>query len=289
MGPNVETDICDVETIPKNVPDLPYESDIFPKNGLTFEGLKRENMFKGFYRHYYDPVDENGVSLRQEQFEREMKVALEKGERKIEREIESLDWSVPDVPSTKSRPSKNDRKVKSTISARDAATALSMPVNSVCQAHLPKSSQSGVKSQVNALPARSGAKRGLSIEDPVRMDSNAALVASRTTLGYTRGRAIMNKARTVQRSMDEKHSKPIPRRPQHGMERSASSVSADPGKTINPATYGQQSELKNRPDFLSVFDPVHDEHEEDDGLLVNPKHFLESMVHDDEEINFQIE
>lgn len=52
----------DVEYAPPRVKDMPYESDLIPDGALTFEGLKPENLFKGYHDFYFNPVDDNGTS-----------------------------------------------------------------------------------------------------------------------------------------------------------------------------------------------------------------------------------
>ncbi len=55
----------DIEYAPPRPKELPYESDVIPNGAITFKGMKKENMFKGYYQHYFNPVDENGISLRE--------------------------------------------------------------------------------------------------------------------------------------------------------------------------------------------------------------------------------
>lgn len=52
----------DVEYAPPRVKDIPYESDLIPDGALTFEGLKPENLFKGYHDFYFNPVDDTGTS-----------------------------------------------------------------------------------------------------------------------------------------------------------------------------------------------------------------------------------
>jgi hypothetical protein len=52
----------DVEYAPPRVKDTPYESDLIPDGALTFEGLKPENLFKGYHDFYFNPIDDNGTS-----------------------------------------------------------------------------------------------------------------------------------------------------------------------------------------------------------------------------------
>ncbi|CAI4210446.1 unnamed protein product [Parascedosporium putredinis] len=91
----------DVEYAPPKPQDLPYESDVFPDGVLTFEGLKPENILKGYYERYHDPVDDDGIRVKDKKFEEQLQKALKEGDERILKDIENTDWSVSDVPETK--------------------------------------------------------------------------------------------------------------------------------------------------------------------------------------------
>ncbi|KAK2071736.1 hypothetical protein P8C59_006139 [Phyllachora maydis] len=88
----------DVEYAPPPVKAKPYESDLVPAHLLTFKGLKRENMLKGYYEHYYQDFDENGMSVKERELEEQRRRALQKGEEQICQDTENMNWSVSDVP-----------------------------------------------------------------------------------------------------------------------------------------------------------------------------------------------
>ena len=192
-----EADVDDIEIIPKRVPDLPYESDVLPRGGLTFEALKKENLFRGYYHHYYDPIDENGISLEEQKLKQQIRAAFHEGELKVEEAMESLDWSVQDVPATaRAKVAKVERKAPGTASSRKAAAALSMPaatsaVRGECK---PKQAASAAARTKNVAP-----KTVLPIQRPSRMDSAISIAASRTAVGYTRGRTMMKSAKSMQK------------------------------------------------------------------------------------------
>ncbi|KAM0570604.1 hypothetical protein ACHAP9_003943 [Verticillium nonalfalfae] len=130
----------EIEHAPLRVKDLPYESDVFPEGGLNFNGLKKENMFKGYYNHFYNPLGEDGLRFEDRKHEERMQKALKKNDEEIIHDIDSMDWSVSDVPETrklvqkKTAPVANLTKMNAkpsvkypaTINSRRAASALSM-------------------------------------------------------------------------------------------------------------------------------------------------------------------
>ncbi|KAJ2904831.1 hypothetical protein MKZ38_007023 [Zalerion maritima] len=283
-----QREVEDVEIAPTKVPDLPYESDVFPRGRLTFEGLKPENLFLGYYRHYYDPIDENGVSLRDQKHEQEMKLVMEKGDRKIEEEMENLDWSVPDVPSTANPATSNvRRKAPGTLASRNAAAALSMSTSStIHQSRMLKQAPNTTLKAARGIP-----KSTIPIQRPSRMDSAMSIAASRTTVGYNRGRAMANRAKVIHDNNVVDDAEPTKKAlapcSTLGLSRSISTVSADSDKTITPATFSQGHDVSKRLEFLSIFNPNDEEEEsDDDALQINPNHFLEEV--DDEEVNIQI-
>jgi hypothetical protein len=86
----------DVEYCPPKPKDLPYESDVFPDGVLTFEGLKRENLLKGYYDYYVNPVDGNGVSLADRTLAEKTRKAIEKCDRQVQEDVENFEWSIED-------------------------------------------------------------------------------------------------------------------------------------------------------------------------------------------------
>lgn len=86
------------EYAPPNPRPLPYQSDVFPSNGLSLKGLNKENLLKGYYEHFYNPVDDDGVSRAEKQLEKEVKTALEKAMKRNESETEEFTWNSADIP-----------------------------------------------------------------------------------------------------------------------------------------------------------------------------------------------
>ncbi|CAM1508504.1 Fc.00g053520.m01.CDS01 [Cosmosporella sp. VM-42] len=85
------------EYAPPRPKDLPYESDVLPRGMLTFEGLKRENVLKGYYQHFCNPVDDKGVSKEDREFEQTMKKVMAKAEERNQKVLDELSWNIADL------------------------------------------------------------------------------------------------------------------------------------------------------------------------------------------------
>ncbi|KFA47068.1 hypothetical protein S40293_04599 [Stachybotrys chartarum IBT 40293] len=195
------------EYAPPNPEPLPYQSDVLPEGGLTTRGLKRENLFKGYYHHFCNPVDENGVSRRDKEFDEEMKLIMKKAEEHNERELAGLNWNILDLTETAEPPGKallapkqpaaipsttikkNRERNPPTIASRRAASALALRPGTGNGAHaifVPaiaparKPLTSFMRSTKSALQ-NSQPKASLST-------NTTGQVVSRTTLGYNKGK-----------------------------------------------------------------------------------------------------
>lgn len=248
----------EIEYIPPRPKDLPYESDVFPDDLLTFDGLKPENLLRGYYERYHDPVDENGVRLKDRKFEERLQKALKEGDDRILQDIENTDWSVSDIPETKPVSNEPQRKpalstatrtrrvvnrAPPTLASRRAASALSMSSTvrekrpqAPIQPRKPRSFLTGRIASRPAPPTKP------------QPESVVGKAASRSTLGYSKGRSAssaMQTKRTFSRAA------------------SAASVASDHSDfTITPANFHKTQEAK--PQFLSIFDAGEDS--DDDGF-----------------------
>ncbi|OAA58966.1 hypothetical protein SPI_06168 [Niveomyces insectorum RCEF 264] len=208
----------DIEYAPPPVPAQPYESDVFPDGVLTFAAFKPENRLRGYYNHYYNPVDDDGVPLREKEFAESQRRAFEELDRRVQEDMDSFDWSVGDVPATKEFLA-NKRKKSSTpaepatavppptIVSRKAASALALsskmtaPGNAARSkapaAAAPSTRPAASGSFLSALPLRK--QRSVPTAALPHRPRNAshplAETASRTTLGYTKGRTASSLVR----------------------------------------------------------------------------------------------
>lgn len=271
---------------------LPYESDVLPQGGLTFNALKKDNILKGYYEHFYNPVDEDGTSRLDKAFNNEMKAAMDKAVEQNEREFESLDWSVVDVPETKipsnrvlaasnsRREPQNEKIVVSktrnvqTMNSRKAASALA--IHSDRGQGATSTRDVAVKRPVPSF-SRSRAATPSALEQSCA-GTTTGEAASRTTIGYNKGRA----ASTMMRPRQQ---------PTKNTAKVASRQPSDDGwnMTITPtrSRLGAQgrSPTKSieRPQFASIF---YDDEDDAEPLAISgPPVDLD----DDEEFELKLE
>ncbi|KAK4039810.1 hypothetical protein C8A01DRAFT_46770 [Parachaetomium inaequale] len=289
----------EIEYAPPKPKESPYESDVFPDGVLTFEGLKPENLFKGYYRYYFNRVDGEGKTALERDMEERQKRSFERGEEQIRRDMEEFDWSIGDIPESKDVFKKKSAvaagaaattskkvarpvpKQPSTLASRKAASALSMPTKStgIAQPKLTNATALGATrapSRGFLLPKRKPAQPVTQTTMPVR-ERAPALAASRSTVGYNKGRSVSS---AVHGTSNDAASRPpqsqIGPKPRT-LVRSVSTASTSSDATITPARFAQASELK-KPDFLSIFDA--DEEEDSLGGGLPPM--------DDDDDNFHL-
>ncbi|KAI1367406.1 hypothetical protein F5Y08DRAFT_298445 [Xylaria arbuscula] len=306
----------DVEYCPPKPKDLPYESDVFPDGVLTFDALKPENMMKGYYQYYFNPIDENGITKRDRELAEETKKALREGERKIKADLENFEWSVKAEldadtdPVKKTVPKKlpAPRKPLSTFRSKNAANVLSMNDTTMSmQRKAVKQTESTKpmhkKSSSFALPALRTSRPGSSQLPTVPKRSPTEFDAtSRTTIGYNKGRATASLLTKTNTSAQPKKNISTPATTTvRGIPRSNTTLSNDSDKTITLARYAQRqatasntvtadeiNALRERVPFLSIFRDNEDEEEEDDdplGINSRPSVFLDE---DEEEEEFEL-
>ena len=248
----------DIEYIPPRPKDLPYESDVFPDDLLTFEGLKPENLLRGYYERYHDPVDENGVRLKERKFEERLQKALKEGDERILRDVEDIKWTESDVGDTKPVPKEQQKnlargtgaksgqavsRAPPTIASKRAASALSMA--STLKDRKPQPPVQTKKPR-SFLPGRQASRPMAPTKS--QPESVVGEAASRSTLGYSKGRSASSAIQTKR---------------QFSRTPSAASVSSDHSDvTITPANFNKTQEPK--PQFLSIFDVEEDS--DDDGF-----------------------
>lgn len=253
-------EVPEPEYAPPRPTPLPYESDVLPPGGLTFNGIKRENLLKGYYQHFHNPVDENGVSRMEKKFNDEMAALMHQAEERNAREVAAFDWSPEDmadnrksiIPLTKADIA--TRKQAPTISARRAASALAVhsdrrsrsalqPVSTTSQAtRRPLSSI--ITGAVPAKPV---------VTKPNYSGNSTGEAASRTTLGYSRGRSASSIVHMRGASHSAKQQLPLRPAPSHD---------AEANLTITPARLRQAASgttEQSRPQFMSIFDDADEE------------------------------
>ncbi|SPQ21593.1 865b6a4c-fd55-40fe-b9bb-e937a836b930 [Thermothielavioides terrestris] len=272
----------EIEYAPPRPKDIPYESDVFPDGVLTFEGLKPENLFKGYYQYYYNRVDEEGKTAMERKMEERQKRSFARGEEQIRKDMDEFDWSIGDIPESKDafkkqstatptamaaagkKASHPTARQPSTIASRKAASALatlSKPSGTAQPKPVGTTGPAANKpaSKGFLLPKRKPAQQVTQPNAPARERTNA-LLASRSTLGYNKGRSVSSVVHgsKVDSASRQPQIAPKPR----ALMRSASTASTSSEATITPARFAQSSSEWKKPDFLSIFDAD----EEEDGI-----------------------
>ncbi|KAK2630026.1 hypothetical protein QTJ16_000846 [Diplocarpon rosae] len=266
----------EVEYCPPKPKDLPYESTDFPNNCLDYTHLKPGNLMKGIHRSYRQTVDENGMSRIEREAEEGYQKSVREGDEQIMKMMEE-DWTVGDVPETfrhlrkKKTPILRDHKPlptasrqlpldearkppiqnqgPGTITSKRAASALSVSSKSAPLA--PKTSKPAPK--VSFLSRATPTPTPTAPSNASTMRQAAASAASRSTIGYTKGRSASGILHTQPPCAK-------PERVARVLQRSASNMSSSSDVTITPARFAQESEQgwKN-PSFMKAFEVDDDE------------------------------
>lgn len=249
---------------------------MLPKGGLSFEGLKKENLFRGYYETFINPVDENGVSRQDRRFNDEMKAAMETLVARNERALEEITWNPADMPENRKlltvKPdapevaeAKMARKVRaqthqqqpSTIRSRKAAGVLSASTESQGKPAIRPRSAAASRRPLSTLIAGQKAVKPSSIpQKPTSTGNVPAEVASRTTIGYNKGKSASSAVHPHVRSQSAFAGRTV---------KTPCPTDEDRGLTITPARARQASAggvnrpEATRPLFMSIFDLEDDE------------------------------
>ncbi|KAI1335202.1 hypothetical protein F5Y15DRAFT_398503 [Xylariaceae sp. FL0016] len=270
------------EYCPPRPKDLPYESDVFPDGALNFDVLKPENMFKGYYQHYFNPIGEDGISLAERELNERTKKALEEGDRRIQEDMNNLEWCIEDELDLDVKPAKKapppakapvlkqpatTHKPLSTVKARNAANAIST---------MDDSTKSLQRKTAKSVEARKPLQQKTATFNIPRittkaqskiptMEKKGLEANSRTTIGYNKGRSTASiLADRTTRTVRTRTTKTTPK---STLSRSGTTFSNDSDKTITPARYArnhhsaaaEDQEWRERVPFLSIFNPEGDD------------------------------
>lgn len=297
----------DVEEEPEYAPprpkDLPYESDVFPDGLLNLEGLKDENLFKGYYQHFFNPVDDHGVSKQDREFEETMKKVMDQTDERNQQELDALDWNIADLDSPETvrvapRPAPSDERQPviasrpirrapsrkpSTLTSRRAASALSVhsdttrstegrPASQALKTRKPLSSLLQGKKPLKNAPLKTSAGARAVGE-----------VASRTTIGYSKGRSASSMLQTRPGGPVERTQRGRTVKPSTSIESGISDLTITPAR-LRQAAVARKQESVTRPQFMSIFNT--DDEEEDLPPMSQPLHFSDD---EDEEFELKID
>ncbi|CAK7562212.1 MAG: hypothetical protein SEPTF4163_000047 [Sporothrix epigloea] len=318
----------DIEYAPPQVPARPYESDVFPEGVLTFAAFQPQNRLRGVYDYYYNPIDEtDGVPLREKAFIAQQQQAFAALDRRVQEDMDSFDWSIGDVPASKdcfANKGKQQPEKKTstpapvpppaTIVSRKAASALSVPLT---RTNVPTGSRATLqtKSKHSSVPASSKSSASTSLLSglqlrkpraapttaiPLRFNSRGADVshpvaeaASRTTLGYNKGRTALS----LVRGNACTSSSTLPTAcPTGTVKRTAPAKSSYDNGTITTVPHVQQQQpsldelhgddaedltVPRSPAFLSIFEIGEDEQDSFGGP--------DTLINDDLDDGFQMD
>ncbi|KAI6766226.1 hypothetical protein HG530_007296 [Fusarium avenaceum] len=285
------------EYAPPRPKDLPYESDCFPKDMLTFEGLKKDNILKGYYQHFYNPVDDDGISRQDREFAETMKKVAKKAEEKNKQETDALTFNIDDLSDSEAQAkpalrtamtTSSEQRIKG-IRARQPSSMASRRAASALSVHSDASSSSRASTAARATKmrkpltslyqGRKPAARNLLPAKASPAESATGEAASRTTIGYNRGRSTSSMVN------GQRCGAGAPVGTQRVVKRAEMVSSVRSDLTVTPARLRQAAqkhqEVKSRPQFMSIFDE--DGEDEDLPPLSQPLH-----ISDEEEEEFEL-
>lgn len=279
------------DTNPPPPEPLPYESDVWPDGVLTFDGIRPQNRLKGHFDYYHNRKDENGMT----RLDREMEAAKVRRHKEAEARIredmeQGFKWDLGLLESPNKRktvPAKvsetTDRplvrpgattRAPSTITSRRAASALgtaekTSTTSTTNPERKPLAPRSSAATNASKLPsfmqptrARPAPPSAVVTSRP-RPSSTAGLAASRSTIGYSKGRSASSALHEGAAAQDQQHVRSRSEARSRVFSRTASAAS---DTTVTPASYAKDN-ASPKPDFVSIFDVTPRADEDDGGSL----------------------
>lgn len=273
-----EDGFLEPEYAPPRPIDLPFESELLPKGGLVMEGLKKENLYRGFYNQFCNPIDDDGVSKQTKQFNNEIETVMERAITDNAKELDALGWNEADlepslkkispVPDTReAAEAKMARKVRNRPATAQPSGSMSRKA-AVALAHSSRSSKPTLakptprvgqtptrKPLASVVSRRQPAGRGTLAKPSPKSASttSAGSFVSRNTIGYSKGKSASSAIRPADPS--QTHSRGI----------KSPELEDEADLTITPsrarkAGFGVQASRNRTPQFMSIFD-AHDDEE----------------------------
>lgn len=194
-----EDDVPDVEYMPPKEIPLPDDMDEYLPKGWTMPKLSDQDMARGIWQAYHNPVEEDGRTREQRKFEEEIQRDRKKRDAEFEKvfaaQMAKDDAETREYYGIKAPKNEAQRLPTSSSALRKALTGLStMRARSAAVALAPESKPSyaaptaAAKSRVptGLISGRKGAKTPTELT-AARQASAAA--ASKSTIGYAQGRA----------------------------------------------------------------------------------------------------
>lgn len=265
----------EIDTNAPPPPALPYRSDVFPAGVLTFDAVRPENRMTGYYEYYHNRRDENGMTRLDREEQAMQEERFKKAEAQIRKDLdENFVWdlgldspkkSAPECTPTLGTVSKTvprpgaTSKVQPTLNQKRAASALGMapkPSATSLQrkplASKPAAAYAGnIPSYMQPTKAKQASTSILATRTkaPTSTVNNTGLAASRSTLGYTKGRNASSAVRAVAplRSVSDAPSRVFAR------SNAAASSTSETATTL--ASHATNAAMP-KPEFVSIFEPT---------------------------------
>lgn len=262
------------EYAPSHPEDRHYESDIYADDMLGLEGMHGGTMLKGYQWKFEGSVVPKAAPQQDKQTDDSIKKTATKASDRNQHEA-GMNWNHPPSPDypprqpkthlVKREPSrppsrlvrKQSTKQPSTIASRRAASALSMTSDS-------SKSTSDVALAIRPKTRKPPStmfrgKTPMAATKTSAAESAAGEAASRTTIGYSRGRVASSMMQSQRRVLSDTA------QPAHAVRPSQSLESFSTDMTITPARMRQANYLAKqdtRPSFTFLFEEESDDDED---------------------------
>ncbi len=196
LSKDPDSDVPDIEYCPPPPVDLPD-----PPENITYDDnfpyLRGKNLCAGYADVYDIPRDEHGVSLRERKEEEAHAMILQEIEDKLREEM-AKPWSMEDDEDNvvdamiAAGPKKllNQSSNVDTIKAKGAVSALSSKPPTRLPSAATKETASSMQKKKPTSSVSATKKNPLQQTNPSPMRHNAAVAASKTTIGYSKGRSV---------------------------------------------------------------------------------------------------
>jgi hypothetical protein len=252
------------------VQELPYENEDFPDGCLDYSIVKGANQTRAFYQNYYNPIGPDGLSKKEREFEEELQRHMKETDEKIMKAVEEDPCIVHDVPETyptiRKRPATAHQRAVSvqisktasalptkgpaTITSRRAASALALAAKASASSIRTTVQVPLTKKPTSFLRSKKETATTSTTPTPSTMRHASAAAASRSTIGYTKGRTASS---VLNMGFD---ARPEPRPAGLPLLRSVSNCSTASDSTITPARWSQKQDEEEyrKLKFLGAFD-----------------------------------
>jgi hypothetical protein len=277
------------EYAPPRPQDPPYESDVFTDDVVNYDGLGNVRAMSKFYGYYSDTVDDEGVTHQGKDYGDTMHKVTNKAGSRNQGKTENMEWSMRDTRSPPRHlrnhlvkreplkaPSRLVKKQPSTIASRGAASALSMASDSSRSTNAPLAIRTAKPRK--PLSTMLQGKKPMAVAKTSATESAAGEAASRTTIGYSRGRVASSMMQSHRRVVSETVQPTRTVKPAESLESFSSDMTMTPARMRQVAYMNKQD---TRPAFSFLF-----EEETDDDEDINP--IRRPLPPSDDEEEFQL-